>query len=690
MRDWPMRRQLFLQISVLCGSGVLIAAASLLSLRAVDGDVTELTGVVGPANDVNSVILQTMTDAETGLRGYLATQNPLLLQPYNGTQARVRVDQARLHALLSDPRLSQENRSGYVTQEQNQNTAVDAWWNYATHALRLAATGRTADLVAADLVTGKAIFDRVRAANAALGSSLSSQRTELRGSAGRTLDVTVAIVVAGSVIAIILGFLMAGRASRAVTVPISRLQQVVQRQRAGDGAVHADEESGPTEVRDLAAAFNVLASHNAQLTTAQATALRLQEAAFDVGRAIRVTANAQEAMDVACARLGPALGARRMMVTTIDQEAPRISRRAQWHAPELPALPDLAADLEPHLVRLATELWSRGDHLVIDDIRAEEVQRQAWPPLFQRETGARALVLVPIGLGERAIGSIYVLTDEGPRPWSDSAVATIQQTATFLARAITQAEYENQRADYVTRLEHLDRQKTEFLSTVSHELRTPLTSIQGYLELILEDEALGGQQRHMLTVIERNAARLRGLIEDLLVLNRIESGSLIPNKSEVSLSILLSNTAEDLRPMADKAAVRLQVGTDGTEATVLGDHIHLQRALVNVVSNAIKFTPREGEVRLSCWVDPSAQQAVVTCRDTGIGIPKADREHLFTRFFRASNATSKAIPGTGLGLAIVQAIVEVHHGELDLDSVEGVGTTVTIRFPVLSQAASDP
>jgi signal transduction histidine kinase len=102
---------------------------------------------------------------------------------------------------------------------------------------------------------------------------------------------------------------------------------------------------------------------------------------------------------------------------------------------------------------------------------------------------------------------------------------------------------------------------------------------------------------------------------------------------------------------------------------------------VNILSNAIKFTPAEGTVRLSCQVDPAAEEVVVTCQDTGIGIPEADLVHLFTRFFRASNAASQAIPGTGLGLAIVQAIVEIHDGRLTLDSVEGKGTTITMRFP---------
>jgi signal transduction histidine kinase len=192
----------------------------------------------------------------------------------------------------------------------------------------------------------------------------------------------------------------------------------------------------------------------------------------------------------------------------------------------------------------------------------------------------------------------------------------------------------------------------------------------------------------MLGIIERNTARLRGLIEDLLVLNRIESAGLIPGDSDVSVREVVRQTVEELLPVAGKSSVGLHLATDEDPATVTGDRAQLQRALVNIVSNAIKFTPSEGTVRVSCRVDPVADEVVVTCQDTGIGIPQADLEHLFTRFFRASNAARQAIPGTGLGLAIVQAIVELHHGRLALTSAEGEGTTVVLRFPLARSGAS--
>jgi two-component system phosphate regulon sensor histidine kinase PhoR len=685
MRSRPVRQYLWLLVAVLLSIMLVITAVSLVSIRAEDADVIDLTEVIGPAYDMNLAILQTMTNAESGLRGYLIDGNPVLLQPYTGTEQQVHTAQNQLRALLASPRISASDQQNYARLQATQDAAIASWWRYATDARANEAYGQTGSLI-----VGKEIFDRVRAANAALASKLTAHLANLRALSRRRLTDFVLVLLATTVLAVLAGFAVASRISRRVTAPIMRLREVVQRHREGDTVVRADSGSGPSEVRDLASAFNVLATHNAELAAEQAEALQLQQVAFDVGRAIRVTSGIREAMDVACAQLGSALHVCRVAVTTFD-ETRKISAGGQWHAPGLDDLTSVTDELEAHISRISNELWSSGGRLVIADLLAEDLQRQVWPLQLHRESGgATALILGPIGLGDRAIGNLYVLDDTGPREWTDAEVATVQQIATFLARAITQTEYEAQGAEYVARLENLDRQKTDFLSTVSHELRTPLTSIQGYLELLLEGDAgpLGADQQHMLGVIERNTVRLRGLIEDILVLNRIESGGLVANNSEVSVRELIGHTVEELRPLAGKSAVRLCIEMDDDAATVIGDRMQLQRALVNILSNAIKFTPGEGTVRLSCRVDPAADEVIVACQDTGIGIPEADLEHLFTRFFRASNAASKAIPGTGLGLAIVEAIVEVHHGRLTLDSVEGEGTTVTLRFPWTRTTAS--
>jgi two-component system, OmpR family, phosphate regulon sensor histidine kinase PhoR len=680
-----VRHYLWLLVAVLLSIMLVITAESLAGIYSEDIHVTELTTVVGPAYDLNSGILQTMTNAETGLRGYLDSGDPALLEPYNPAEQQARAAQHRLRTLLASPRISPADQRDLARLQTAQDTAIAAWWRYATDARATAKHGQTPSVI-----RGKAVFDQVRHANAALATELTARYQALRALSARTLTRFLLILLVTSVLAVLVGFAAASRISRAVAAPVTRLRRVVQRQRAAD--VRADEDDGPAEVRDLAAAFNALNAHNAEMAAAQAGAIRLNRAVSDIGRAIRTSRSVQDAMNITCATLGSALAARRVMVTIVD-ETPAITAAAQWHAPDLDDLAGVA-ELDPYLsqtaTQIASELWSSGERVVINDLLAEKVQWHKWAAPFHRYSGATALILVPVGLDQRALGIIYVVSDTGRRDWAEAEVVTAQQTATFLARAITQVEYEAQRAEYITRLENLDRQKTEFLSTVSHELRTPLTSIQGYLELLLEGDVgpLAADQEHMLGVIERNTARLRGLIEDLLVLNRIESAGLIPGNSDVSVSELARDTVEELLPVAGKSAVGLYLDTDEDPATITGDRAQLHRALVYIVSNAIKFTLSEGTVRVSCRVDPVAGEVVVTCQDTGIGIPQADLEHLFTRFFRASNAASQAIPGTGLGLAIVQAIVELHHGRLALSSAEGEGTTIALRFPLAQSGAS--
>jgi signal transduction histidine kinase len=291
------------------------------------------------------------------------------------------------------------------------------------------------------------------------------------------------------------------------------------------------------------------------------------------------------------------------------------------------------------------------------------------------------------------LGVIFVLTVHEARRWTRAEANAVQQVAAFAARVLVQAEHEANRRDHVDRLERLDRQKTDFLSTVSHELRTPLTSISGYLELLQDGDAgpLTAQQASMLDVIERNSTRLRGLIEDLLVLNRIESGGLHVERQDVHLGELVQHTAEELAPLARRGDVEVAVQDCAAGVVVAGDPGHLHRAIVNVVSTAIKFTPAGGRVELSMEVlgsGPGAGDPRVRlcCRDSGIGIPQADMPQLFSRFHRAANATTAAIPGTGLGLAIVKTIVEDHGGSLDLSSVEGEGTLVVIDLPLAAAA----
>jgi signal transduction histidine kinase len=232
----------------------------------------------------------------------------------------------------------------------------------------------------------------------------------------------------------------------------------------------------------------------------------------------------------------------------------------------------------------------------------------------------------------------------------------------------------------LVRLRALDAAKTDFMSTVSHELRTPLTSISGYLELLLDAAPgeLSDVQLRMLEVIGRNTRRLRDLIEDILTLSKIESGDFRTEPGPVDLAEIIERAVAAVSPAAAKASVGLHLDVRGP-LPLTGDVVQLDRVLTSLLGNAVKFTPADGTVTVRA--EHRDDETVLTVADTGIGIPAGEQQALFARFFRATNAVHHAVPGTGLGLAIVRTIVDKHGGTIDIESAEGVGTTVTVRLP---------
>jgi signal transduction histidine kinase len=236
-------------------------------------------------------------------------------------------------------------------------------------------------------------------------------------------------------------------------------------------------------------------------------------------------------------------------------------------------------------------------------------------------------------------------------------------------------------ADQNERLLELDRLKDEFVATASHELRTPLTSISGYLEMAL-DPAEGGlspaTERH-LRIVQRNADRLSVLVEQLLFLARADSHALEIDRQRVDLQELLTEAAETARPAAAAKDVALTVVTDSVQP-VLADRLQLVRIVENLVTNAVKFTPEGGSVRLAARRD--GDTAVLEITDTGVGIAAAEQPELFNRFFRGTSAIEEAIPGSGLGLAISQVIAEAHGSTIEVESLPGTGSTFRLALPL--------
>ena len=237
-----------------------------------------------------------------------------------------------------------------------------------------------------------------------------------------------------------------------------------------------------------------------------------------------------------------------------------------------------------------------------------------------------------------------------------------------------------QLADQNERLLELDRLKDEFVATASHELRTPLTSLSGYLEMSLdpaEGPLLPTREGH-LRIVQRNANRLTVLVDQLLFLARADSQPLELDLRPVDLGGILQEAAETARPAASAKNIALIVEADPPQRA-LADRLQLLRIVDNLVTNAVKFTPHGGTVRLAARSEGCT--AILEVTDTGHGIPAAEQPDLFSRFSRGTNAIEEAIPGSGLGLAISQVIAEAHGTKIQLESTPGTGSTFRLALP---------
>jgi signal transduction histidine kinase len=267
--------------------------------------------------------------------------------------------------------------------------------------------------------------------------------------------------------------------------------------------------------------------------------------------------------------------------------------------------------------------------------------------------------------------------------WRGAFVLTTIATVTGLMvqRLSADARRRNaQLAEQNERLLELDRLKDEFVATASHELRTPLTSISGYLEMSLdpaEGELPRATEGH-LRIVQRNTDRLSVLVEQLLFLARADSHPLEIQRRQVDLAEVLTEAAETAGPAASARNVALVVVADSQPA--LADRAQLLRIVENLVTNAIKFTPDGGRVRLAARRE--GEVAVIEVTDTGVGIPTAEQPELFNRFFRGTSAIERAIPGSGLGLAISQVIARAHGSSIEVESAPGSGSTFRLALPL--------
>ena len=228
----------------------------------------------------------------------------------------------------------------------------------------------------------------------------------------------------------------------------------------------------------------------------------------------------------------------------------------------------------------------------------------------------------------------------------------------------------------ITHEKEISEMKNDFVSNVSHELRTPLASIKAYVELLIDGEADDEKtKREFYEVIQNEANRLGRLIDNILNISRIESGLVKIEKKPQSLNAVVKDALEVIAPQAAQKDIRIVERLAPAFFQTPADRDMLYQAVLNVLGNAVKYTPAGGEIRIETLLDEARRKVVTRVSDTGVGIPPADLPFVFDKFYRGE-ANGRVAPGTGLGLSLVKHIVEVvHHGRVFAESQLGKGST---------------
>ncbi len=226
----------------------------------------------------------------------------------------------------------------------------------------------------------------------------------------------------------------------------------------------------------------------------------------------------------------------------------------------------------------------------------------------------------------------------------------------------------------------MDRARTDFVANVSHELKTPLTLIKGYIET-LQDKAINDPERarRFMAIINEHADRLGRIVDDLISIGELEFSKDSLHRNPTDLKKLIDDVVLGFGYAVTKKRHQLQVTSTGEDFVAPVDAHKIEQVLVNLVDNAVKYTPERGQIDIHLAEDGA--QLCVTVRDNGIGIPPEDAAHVFERFYRVDKARSRELGGTGLGLGIAKHIVLAHQGSIDLSSQPGKGTVFTVKLP---------
>ncbi|MFP2933248.1 ATP-binding protein, partial [Pyxidicoccus sp. 3LG] len=328
----------------------------------------------------------------------------------------------------------------------------------------------------------------------------------------------------------------------------------------------------------------------------------------------------------------------------------------------------------------ADAVWPLARAMAGETLRLDDVERRVALPGGPWGDGVRSALVMPLASAKHGTPLGVLVAGASPNRALDEGYRSFfELLAGQVSAALRNArahEEERQRAEA---LAELDRAKTTFFSNISHEFRTPLTLMLGPVEDLLTSRRLGEGERRELELVHRNAVRLLRLVNALLDFARLEAGRIEASFEPTDLAAFTADLASGFRSAVERAGLVLTVDCPPVPGPVFVDREMWEKVVLNLLSNALKFT-FEGGIAVRLRQD--GDQVLLSVEDTGTGIPQAALPNLFQRFFRVKGARSRTYEGSGIGLSLVRDLVRLHGGDVRVDSTEGRGTSFTVTLPL--------